>query len=121
MTDEPFSYTTSPGFKAGVTILKIIGPLTLNHIFTFQVDFRAMKPPTLIVDLTDCGYMDSAGLGLLMNQYVSAQAGKRKFLLAGANNRIQSLMELTRVSTILQVYPTLADAEAEIQPLTRAV
>ena len=121
MADEPFSFTTSPRSKAGVTILKISGPLTLKHIFGFQIDFRAMKPPILILDLTDCAYMDSAGLGLLMNQYVACQSGKRRLLITGANYRIQALFELTKVSSILQQYPTTEAAEASLQDLTRAI
>lgn len=121
MTDEPFSYTTSLGAKTGVTVLKVTGPLTLTHLFTFQSAFREMKPPILIMDLSDCRYMDSAGLGLIMNQFVSAANGKRRFIVTGANSRIQALMELTKVSTILTMYPTTADAEADLQPLTRAV
>jgi anti-sigma B factor antagonist len=121
MADAPFSYTTTPGSKSGVTVLKITGPLTLTHLFTFQAAFREMKPSTLIMDLSDCRYMDSAGLGLIMNQFVSAANAKRGFIVTGTNNRIQSLMELTKVSTILRMYPTTAQAEASLQPLTRAI
>jgi anti-anti-sigma factor len=112
MIQEPLSYTTCPGQKDGVIILKISGPLTLTNMFGFQTSFREMKPPVLIVDLSDSLYMDSAGLGVIMNQYVSAEANQRKFLLTGVSDRIQSLMELTHVSTVLKIYPTVADAEA---------
>lgn len=121
MTDEPFSYDTTPGSKMGVTILKLFGPLTLTQLFTFQGAFREMKPPTLIMDLSDCRYMDSAGLGLIMNQFVAASNGKRGFIVTGANERIQALMELTKVSTVLTLFPTTAEAEASLQPLTRAI
>ena len=121
MHDEPFSYATSPGSKTGVTVLKLSGPLILRHIFSFQAAFREMKPPILIMDLSDCRYMDSAGLGLIMNQFVSATNGKRGFIVTGANYRIQSLMELTKVSTILTMYRSTAEAEANLLPLTRAI
>ncbi len=114
MSDAPFSYTSSPGTKDGTIILKMTGPLTLTSIFAFQNEFRLMKPPALIVDLSECPYMDSAGLGLLMNQFVSSEAGHRKFLLAAVNERIESLFELTKVSAILKRYPTVEAAEASI-------
>ncbi len=60
MSDTLFSYTTAPGSKDGTTVLKITGPLTLASIFDFQNEFRQMKPQLLIVDLTECPYMDSA-------------------------------------------------------------
>jgi anti-anti-sigma factor len=114
MSDALFSYTSSPGTKDGTIILKIAGPLTLASIFSFQNEFRAIKPHALIVDLSECPFMDSAGLGLLMNQFVSAQGGQRKFLLAGVNERIESLFELTKVSAVLKRFPTVEAAEAAI-------
>ncbi len=54
-------------------ILKLAGPLTISTIFGFQNELRAMTPEVLIVDLSETPYMDSAGLGLIMNSYVSAQ------------------------------------------------
>jgi anti-anti-sigma factor len=114
MSDSSFSYATSPGAKEGTTVVKISGPVTLASIFGFQNEFRAMKPPVLIVDLSDCPYMDSAGLGLLMNQFVSAQANHRHFLLVGVNERIESLFELTHVSGVLKKFPTVEAAEASV-------
>jgi anti-anti-sigma factor len=114
MSDALFSYTTSPGAKDDTTVMKISGPLTLASIFGFQNEFRALKPPVLIVDLSDCPYMDSAGLGLLMNQFVSAQGGQRHFLLVAVNERIESLFELTHVSGVLKKFPTVEAAEASV-------
>jgi anti-anti-sigma factor len=114
MSDAPFSYATSAGAKDGTTVVKLSGPLTLASIFGFQNEFRAMKPPVLIVDLSDCPYMDSAGLGLLMNQFVSAQGSHRHFLLSAVNERIESLFELTQVSAVLKRFPTVEEAEASI-------
>ena len=73
-----------------------------------------MTPKVLIVDLSDSPYMDSAGLGLLMNYYVSAQNHGRKILLASVNERIKALLELTKVDGILQSYPTVEAAEASL-------
>jgi hypothetical protein len=51
-----------------------------------------------------------------MNCYVSAEKNGRKLLLAGANQRIHALLEMTRVHLILKNYTTAADAEASIRP-----
>ncbi len=112
MPDPAFSYSALPGRNQGTTILKITGPLTLNTLFSFQDAFREMKPPVLILDLAQSPYMDSAGLGLVLNKYVSAENGKRKFLLAGVSPRIHALLELTKVAGILRLYLTADEAEA---------
>ena len=55
-----------------------------------------MTPQVLILDFSETPYMDSAGLGLVMNSYVWRSG--RKLLLAGVNERVSELFEdLTRV------------------------
>jgi anti-anti-sigma factor len=116
MRDAPLAVIAKNGLHEGTTILVLQGPLTLQNSFDFQRDLAEQKPPVLILDLTESPYMDSAGLGLLMNYYVSAEKNGRKLLLAGTNQRIQALLEMTRVHLILKNYATVADAEASIRP-----
>jgi anti-anti-sigma factor len=114
MPDDSLTYSSTAGQHEGTTILKLDGPLKLATIFSFQGEFRAMTPQVLIVDLSNSPYMDSAGLGLLMNYYVSAQNHGRKILLACVNERIHALLELTKVNGILKSYPTVEAAEASL-------
>jgi anti-anti-sigma factor len=115
MPDDSLTYSSTAGQHEGTEVLKLDGPLKLTTMFEFQGAFRAMTPKVLIVDLSDSPYMDSAGLGLLMNYYVSAQNHGRKILLACVNERIQALLELTKVDGILTSYPTVEAAEASLQ------
>jgi anti-sigma B factor antagonist len=111
MRDAPLTVTAKSGQHEGTTILTLKGPLTLQNSFDFQNDLAQHKPAVLILDLTESPYMDSAGLGLLMNCYVSAEKNGRKVLLAGVNERIRALLEMTRVNLILKNYATVAEAE----------
>jgi len=115
MRDEPLTVSAAPGSSEGVTILLLKGPLTLQNTFDFQQELAQHKPAVLIIDLSESPYMDSAGLGLLMNCYVSAEKNGRTLLLAGAGERIQALLQMTKVHLILKNYPTAADAEASIR------
>jgi anti-anti-sigma factor len=114
MLDDPLIHTYAAGKKDGTTILKLVGPLTLSTIFGFQNEFRSQKPQVMIVDLSESPYMDSAGLGLLMNYYVSAENNGRKLLLAGANHRIVAMLEMTKVHTVLKTFPSVEEAEASL-------
>jgi anti-anti-sigma factor len=115
MRDEPLTVSAAPGSSEDVTILLLKGPLTLQNTFDFQQELARHKPAILIIDLTESPYMDSAGLGLLMNGYVSAEKNGRTLLLAGASERIQALLQMTKVHLILKNYPTAADAEASVR------
>lgn len=114
MRDAPLTYTATEGQISGTTILKLAGPLTLWNLFSFQSDLQSIKPPRLILDLTDCPYMDSAGLGALMNCYVSAQKAGRQVLLAGVNSRVRALLEVAHVHSILRSFPSVQAAEESL-------
>src|SRR6202000_2733759 len=94
MRDEPLTYNFSQDKSDGTTVLKLVGPLTISTMFGFQDEFRARTPQTMIVDLSETTYMDSAGLGLIMNYYVAAADHGRKLLLAGVNERGKAPMEM---------------------------
>jgi anti-anti-sigma factor len=111
---ELLTYTLVDGQSEGTKVLKLIGPLTLTTMFSFQNEFRATKPQVLILDLSETPYMDSAGLGLIMNYYVSAEGSGRKLLLASVNERVVSLLEMTKVDKVLKSYPTVETAEASL-------
>jgi anti-sigma B factor antagonist len=114
MRDEELTYTSAAGRREGTIIVKLTGPLTLSTLFPLQDELRTVKPQVLILDLSDSTYMDSAGLGLIMNYYVSAQKNGRQVFLAGVNERISALLQLTKVHRILGVFPTAAEAEATL-------
>jgi len=112
MRDEPLTYRISEGSKAGTVIVKLSGPLVLSNLFALQDELRTMKQPATIFDLSESEYMDSAGLGVLVNFYVSAEKNGRKMALAGVNERIEALLEMTHVKTLLRVFATVNEAEA---------
>lgn len=110
MRDAPLTITADSR-RDGVIVLSLNGPLTLQNIFAFQEEVARREPQLLIIDLTESPYMDSAGLGSLMNAYVHAKKNGRKLVLAGANMRVNALLETTKVHLILKNYATIADAE----------
>ena len=114
MRDEPLIHSYSKGQKDGTMVLKLAGPLTISTMFGFQDEFRAMTPQVLIIDFSETPYMDSAGLGLMMNYFVSAQDHGRKLLLAGVNERVVELFKMTRVQGMLTSFPTVEAAEASV-------
>jgi anti-anti-sigma factor len=114
MRDEPLTYSFTAGKRDGTMILKLIGPLTISTMFGFQDEFRAATPQVMILDMSETTYMDSAGLGLIMNYYVSAMDHGRKLLLAGVNERVKALLEMTRVQGVLTTFPSADAAEASL-------
>jgi anti-anti-sigma factor len=67
----------------------------------------------VIIDLGGVLDMDSAGLGELVFLHMAAEDQGRRLKLAGANVQVSELFELTRLSSIFQTFPSVADALAE--------
>ncbi len=93
--------------------MKLAGPLTLPNIFAFQKELSTNRPQLMIFDITEVPYMDSAGIGVLINYFVSAEKGRRKMALVGVNERVDALLELTKVRALLRSFPTVDEAEAK--------
>jgi len=106
------SYSFAEGSAPGITVLKLEGPFILNNMFQLQAEIRNVRPPCLIMDLSAVPFMDSAGLGVIMNTFVSAQSGGRKFFVTGINDRVRALLEMTKVDAVLQICNSVSAAEA---------
>jgi anti-sigma B factor antagonist len=112
MPNEPMTFTQRSGSRDGIEILSLSGPFTLGNMFQLQRALQELKPPYLVFDIAQVPYMDSAGLGLLVNFYVAAQKGGRRMAVVGASQRIMALLEMTKVDSLLKLYPTVEAAEA---------
>ena len=74
LNDGPLTIERKEGKNPGTRVFCLSGPLTLRNLFELQSELRRLDPPPLtVIDLTGVPYMDSAGMGLVMNTYVRCQ------------------------------------------------
>jgi anti-sigma B factor antagonist len=114
MQDAPLTYIRTAGERQGLVVIKLTGPLTLRNIFQFQQDLAVGPPELTVFDLSEVPYMDSAGIGVLINYYVSAEKNGRRMALANANDRIVALLDMTKVRDLLRNFASVAEAEANV-------
>jgi anti-anti-sigma factor len=114
MPEQELSYSIASGAKEDTVILHLTGPFTLTNMFQLQSELRSLKPARLIMDIAGVPYMDSAGLGVIMNYYVSAQNNGRRFYVCGMNERVRALLEMTKVDSVLHLRDSVEAAEAEV-------
>jgi anti-sigma B factor antagonist len=69
------------------------------------------KPERLVVDLSDVTYIDSAGLAALIQAMQKVEAYGGKFLLAGLQETVRSIFEISRLDQVFQIFP---DADAAL-------
>ncbi|HEY1807954.1 MAG TPA: STAS domain-containing protein [Acidobacteriaceae bacterium] len=111
MTADTLTLESAPGQAPGSRILRLFGPLTLSSLFDFQNTLRADPPALLILDLTGVPYMDSAGMGAIINYFVSCQRHGKKLVVAGVNGRVMELFRITKVDGLLTLASSVAEAE----------
>lgn len=110
---ERVDLQSRPGRRAGVTVLTVKGPLTIQNFFDFQEAARRNSPVT-IIDLGGVPFLDSAALGCLVGVHVSCERSGRKYAIVRTPERIQTMFSMTGISDFLVVYPTVEDAEAAL-------
>jgi anti-anti-sigma factor len=114
MYNEPLTFQVIPGNTPESRIFEVHGPITMASLFEFQKVLMGGEEKVTILNLTNSPYMDSAGLGALLNYYVSAKRRGRFLRLVGVNIRIAELLKLTSAHTLIQRYDTVAAAEAAV-------
>ena len=96
----------------GICTIKLNGPLLLSNLFEFQTRLREENSRGLVIDLSGVPYIDSAGIGVLVNGMVSCKNHDRTLVLSGVADRVMTVLRITRLDTLFHFADSKADAEA---------
>jgi anti-sigma B factor antagonist len=111
--DDPLVLSRKEGKSPGTVVLHITGPVTLRNLFHFQEQLRSGDLPRIVIlDLAGVPYMDSAGMGAIINYFVHCGHKDVRLIVAGVNNRVMELFKMTRVDKVLTLAPNAEEAEA---------
>jgi anti-sigma B factor antagonist len=110
--DEPQLHVeVTAGARDAQRVLRCRGPLTMATVGAFQSAVRGETAASLIIDLSEVPYLDSGGLGSLINAYVSCQRTGRRLTLVGLNQRARALLQMTNVEQLFHICASLEEAE----------
>ena len=70
------------------------------------------KPKRLVVDLSHVPYVDSSGIAVLIGAMQSLEHEGGKFLLAGAQETVRTILEVARLDQYFHLFPTVDAALA---------
>ncbi|HTW60374.1 MAG TPA: STAS domain-containing protein [Terracidiphilus sp.] len=112
LTDAPLTFDQQEGKSPDTRIFRLSGPLTLKNLFAFQDALRVEpQPRTTVIDLSGVPYMDSAGMGAIINYYVHCQKEGASLVVAGVSSRVMELFRLTRVDSVIPLRSSPAEGE----------
>lgn len=113
--DAPLAIERRDGKAPGTRILHLSGPLTLSNLFDFQAELRSGEPPrTAILDLSAVPYMDSSGMGAIINYHVHCERNGARMIVTGVNSRVLELFKLTHVDSVIAMAPSVEAAESRV-------
>jgi anti-sigma B factor antagonist len=105
----------SPRRRDRADVLPLKGEIDLHVSPSVTASLNAMvekKPRRLVVDLSDVTYIDSAGLAALIEAMQKVEGYGGKFLLAGLQETVRSIFEISRLDQVFQIFPNVDAALA---------
>ena len=69
----------------------------------------------IVLDLAGVTYLDSAGLGELVNSYTTVTSQGGKLALSSLTPKIRDLLQLTKLITVFPVFDSTGEAVASLQ------
>ena len=67
---------------------------------------------SVILDMTDCTYVSSAGLRVLLYSYKVAASKGQKIVLVGVCDEVRDVMSMTGFEKFFELFDTVEEAEA---------
>ena len=97
----------------GIHVVSVRGELDLATGPEFERALGALPEAgveSVIVDLTDCSFMDSTGLHLLTRAQERLGDAGGQLAVVSANRSVLRLFQLTELDEVFAIYPSRADA-----------
>lgn len=93
-------------------IFQLKGPLVISNLFDFQSAMRGCQAPDLVLDMKEVPYIDSSAVGVLVGAYVSRDKAGRSLLLVGVNERVRTILRVTKVEQFFEFAEQLPEQSA---------
>ncbi len=99
-----------------ITVLPIKGRLNIGTNLTFlEIEIKKLiegGAKKLILDLSELSYIDSAGIGMLMNMWGQSNRIGGKMAVAGAKGAVAESFSIVHLDRVVSVHPDVDSAAA---------
>jgi stage II sporulation protein AA (anti-sigma F factor antagonist) len=92
------------------TVIKLDGKLSLETVNNFLQTVRPERAPELVVDMSGVKFLDSAGVGALVQLFVHRRGQGQGFALAALTQQGKAVMEVSGLLKLLPAYPSVKEA-----------
>jgi anti-anti-sigma factor len=102
-----------PVSNGNLTVTRLEGKLALESVTVFLQTMRPEPAASLILDMSGVAYLDSAGVGALVQLFVHRRSGGKKFALAALTPQGVAVMQVSGLMKLLPVFPSVEAALAQ--------
>jgi anti-sigma B factor antagonist len=101
-----------------VTVLEMVGKIALGResqrVETLVQDLLRQNERRLIFDLSRVTHMDSTGIGVMAYCFGTLNRCGGELRVAGATGKVLHLLQITRLDSVLPLYPSVNAACASL-------
>jgi anti-anti-sigma factor len=96
----------------GTVVAQLTGKLSLETVSGFLQELRPATADKLVLDMSAVSYLDSAGVGALVQLFVHRRSKTQKFALAALTQQGVAVMQVSGLVKLLPNFPTVEEAKA---------
>lgn len=109
--------------ESGIVLMEFSGNIRMGpdcQRISMEVDQLVGKNLSRIIfDFSQVDYLDSAGIGTLVSCLTKAKNAGGDLRLAGLKPMVAGVFKLTKLDTIIAIFPTVAEAMQNFAPPAR--
>jgi len=94
----------------GLKVVELSGGLTIETVAHFNQSLRDDPAPVLLLNLAKLDWLDSAGVGSLVQLMVRREKAKSALAIAELSSRNQAVLQVSQLLRLFNVFPTAAVA-----------
>ena len=100
------------GSGADRLILELKGNLSLETVHNFIQAARPEKAALLVLNMSEVSFLDSAGVGALVQLFVHRRGLGKSFALSGLSKQSHAVMEVAGLTKLLPIHNSVEEALA---------
>jgi len=101
--------------KQGAMVLRIQGKLHLEELDPLRKRLQQVwraRPRRLVLEFSECPFVDSAGLAILVGAYKHACEANMGFFLVGVGEQFYNALQVTRLHEVFKIRDSVEAALA---------
>jgi anti-sigma B factor antagonist len=104
---------TLPGSDSNRLITRLSGKLSIETVHNFIQTLRPEPAAHLILDMSGVSFLDSAGVGALVQIFVHRRSAGKSFALAGLTQQGNAVIQVAGLTKLLPIHSSVDQALAQ--------